>query len=148
MPLDFSNAVLISIFSIFENNSVIKETGKINTRSFKGKIEFKNVRFEYISNIEVLKGISFSVNPGETLAIVGPTGSGKTFTSLASALPFVLDKGNKIIYCVRTNSQQEQVIKELKEFNRLNVMTSPPPATPDLFIKLLLLILFELMIFI
>ena len=66
------------IFSILENNSAIKETGKINTRSFKGKIEFKNVRFEYISNIEVLKGISFSVNSGETLAIVGPTGSGKT----------------------------------------------------------------------
>ena len=39
-------------------------------------------------------------------------------------------------------------VKELKEFNRLNVMTSPPPAKPDLFIKLRLLILFELMIFI
>ena len=60
------------------------------------------------------------------VVIEAPTGSGKTFTSLASALPFVLDKGNKIIYCVRTNSQQEQVIRELKEFkksgNKLSVV--------------------------
>ena len=66
------------IFSIFENNSIINETGDIDTPSFKGKIEFNNVRFSYISNIEVLKGVSFLVRPGETLAIVGPTGSGKT----------------------------------------------------------------------
>jgi len=66
------------IFSIFENNSIINETGDIDTPSFKGKIEFNNVRFSYIANIEVLKGVSFLVKPGETLAIVGPTGSGKT----------------------------------------------------------------------
>tara|TARA_B100001113_G_scaffold325494_1_gene297819 strand:- start:398 stop:2167 length:1770 start_codon:yes stop_codon:yes gene_type:complete len=66
------------IFSIFENDSSIKETGNIDKTNFKGKIEFDNVKFSYVSNIEVLKGISFSVKPGETLAIVGPTGSGKT----------------------------------------------------------------------
>ena len=66
------------IFSIFENDSSIKETGNVDKTNFKGKIEFDNVRFSYVSNIEVLKGISFSVKPGETLAIVGPTGSGKT----------------------------------------------------------------------
>ena len=66
------------IFSIFENDSIINETGDIDEINFKGKIDFRNVRFSYISNIEVLKGISFSVKPGKTLAIVGPTGCGKT----------------------------------------------------------------------
>ncbi|MFL2628670.1 MAG: ABC transporter ATP-binding protein [Candidatus Marisimplicoccus sp.] len=66
------------IFSIFENDSSIKETGDIGKTNFKGKIEFNNVKFSYVSNIEVLKGVSFIVKPGETLAIVGPTGSGKT----------------------------------------------------------------------
>ena len=66
------------IFSIFENDSIINETGDIDKTNFKGKIDFRNVRFSYISNIEVLKGISFSVKPGKTLAIVGPTGCGKT----------------------------------------------------------------------
>ena len=66
------------IFSIFENNSSINEIGDIDKTDFEGKIEFKNVRFSYVSNTEVLKGVSFILNPGETLAIVGPTGSGKT----------------------------------------------------------------------
>jgi len=66
------------IFSIFENNSSINEIGDIDKANFEGKIEFKNVRFSYVSSTEVLKGVSFTLNPGETLAIVGPTGSGKT----------------------------------------------------------------------
>lgn len=45
---------------------------------FKGEIEFKNVWFAYDGQNWVLKGLSFRVRPGERLAIVGPTGSGKT----------------------------------------------------------------------
>lgn len=44
----------------------------------KGKIDFENVVFEYNPGVPVLKNVSFSVNPGETIAIVGHTGSGKT----------------------------------------------------------------------
>jgi ATP-binding cassette, subfamily B, multidrug efflux pump len=44
----------------------------------KGKIDFENVVFEYNPGVPVLKEVSFSVNPGETIAIVGHTGSGKT----------------------------------------------------------------------
>ena len=58
------------------------------------------------------------------VVIEAPTGSGKTFTSLASALPFVTKKNYKIIYCVRTNSQQKQVIRELKAFAKAGTKIS------------------------
>jgi len=47
-----------------------------------------------------------------------PTGSGKTFCSLAAALPFAIENNLRIIYCVRTNSQQRQVIHELRQFKK------------------------------
>ena len=43
-----------------------------------GKIEFKNLEFSYLPGEKVIKDMTLSVNPGETLAIVGPTGSGKS----------------------------------------------------------------------
>ncbi len=43
-----------------------------------GCIEFKNVSFSYDGKTDVLKNISFTVNPGETVALVGHTGSGKS----------------------------------------------------------------------
>lgn len=52
-----------------------------------GKIEFRNVVFEYLPAVPVLKDVSFTVQPGETLAIVGHTGSGKsTIISLLNRL--------------------------------------------------------------
>jgi len=58
--------------------------GKGLRKEIRGKVEFKNVWLAYNSGNWVLKDISFIVNPGETLAIVGPTGAGKT--SLISAI--------------------------------------------------------------
>jgi len=57
--------------------------------SVKGKIEFENVSFEYEPGKPVLNNVSFSVKPGQTVAILGPTGSGKS--SLAHLLPRLYD---------------------------------------------------------
>jgi len=66
----------------------------------------------------IIDTIESGIKAKNHLVFESPTGSGKTFTSLASTLPFVIDRDYRIIYCVRTNSQQEQVIQELKEFRK------------------------------
>ncbi len=66
------------VFNIIDTESSIDKSGTISAENLKGKIDFKNVYFSYIKNEEVLKGISFSVEKGQTVAIVGATGAGKS----------------------------------------------------------------------
>ncbi|WP_372801969.1 ABC transporter ATP-binding protein [Lutibacter sp.] len=66
------------VFEILDTQSQITKTGNVEATHFKGNISFKNVRFSYIKDEEVLKGISFNVKAGETIAIVGATGAGKS----------------------------------------------------------------------
>ena len=66
------------VFDILDTKSHIDDSGKLKLVQTKGAIEFKNVRFGYIEDEEVIRDISFTVNPGETVAIVGATGAGKS----------------------------------------------------------------------
>lgn len=66
------------VFSLLDMEEKIPNPGKIKPSRLLGKIEFEKVNFAYQEDDLVLKEISFTVEPGETLAIVGSTGSGKT----------------------------------------------------------------------
>ncbi|MFN4763783.1 ABC transporter ATP-binding protein [Gillisia sp. Q332] len=66
------------VFAILDTEASIKDEGKIEIDNLTGAIEFQDVRFGYDEAEEVLKGVSFKANAGETIAIVGSTGAGKT----------------------------------------------------------------------
>ncbi|SEL96726.1 ATP-binding cassette, subfamily B, MsbA [Aquimarina amphilecti] len=66
------------VFAVLDTHSKINDSGKIELQNIQGNIDFEDVLFSYIEGEEVLKGISFSVNAGETVAIVGATGAGKS----------------------------------------------------------------------
>jgi len=66
------------VFEIIDTEDQIQDTGKLEAPVFDGNITFKDVRFSYIEDEEVIKGIDLNVNSGETIAIVGSTGAGKS----------------------------------------------------------------------
>lgn len=67
------------ILKVMDNEEYAPEQNDVSGAEIEiGKIEFKNVSFSYDGKTEVLKDINFTVNPGETVALVGHTGSGKS----------------------------------------------------------------------
>ena len=66
------------VFAILETESQIEDKGTFIAQQMKGKIDLEQLHFSYIEGEEVLKGINLEVNPGETVAIVGATGAGKS----------------------------------------------------------------------
>jgi ATP-binding cassette, subfamily B, multidrug efflux pump len=66
------------IFKLIDTESKIIDAGKRSPAKLQGKIKFDNVEFAYQNEDWVLKGVSFDIEPGKTLAIVGATGAGKS----------------------------------------------------------------------
>ena len=67
------------VFELIDAESdIVDSEGAVAIERSKGEITFKDVSFEYIANNPVLKNVSFTAKPGQMIAVVGPTGVGKT----------------------------------------------------------------------
>ena len=82
------------VFKVIDTTSNIQDHGEGTIENIKGDLEFKDVKFSYVENEPVLKGVSFNVSAGDTIAIVGSTGAGKsTIVNLLNRL-YDIDSGN------------------------------------------------------
>ena len=85
------------VFKVLDNDDYIKDEGSYAPAAVKGKVEFDRVWFGYTEEHPVLKDINFTIQPGQTVAIVGHTGSGKsTIISLLNRLYEITEGAIKV----------------------------------------------------
>ncbi len=86
------------IFETIDEPVLVKDAeGAMEMPSIKGDVEFKNVTFSYEDGVEVLKKVSFKAEKGQTVAIVGPTGAGKTTIVNLLSRFYNVDSGEVLI---------------------------------------------------
>lgn len=111
------------VLGLMDEENAMPNTGKVKKDHFDGKIEFRDVRFAYDDKQEVLKRIDFKVNPGETVAIVGATGAGKsTIISLITRL-YDINSGKILIDDV-----------DLKDYELYNLRSHIGVVLQDVFL--------------
>lgn len=108
------------VFKILDEDQSLPDDGKDEIKEVKGEIEFDDVRFSYVEGSEVLKGVSFHAKPGETIAIVGATGAGKsTIINLLSRF-YDIDSGDikidgKSIYSLKMTNLRSHIAVVLQD---------------------------------
>ncbi|XP_028824899.1 ATP-binding cassette sub-family B member 6, mitochondrial [Denticeps clupeoides] len=97
-----------SMFKLFDEEQEVKDDVNAGNLLFQlGKVEFENVNFSYIEGKEILKDVSFTVLPGQTVALVGQTGSGKS-TIIRLLFRFYDVQGG----CIRIDGQDITKVKQ------------------------------------
>lgn len=83
------------IFAVLDDRNLITDASDAKEfTGFKDKIEFRNVHFSYDESREIIHGVSFEVRKGETVALVGPSGGGKSTLSELMERFYDTDKGD------------------------------------------------------
>ncbi len=133
------------VFKVIDTTSNIQDHGEDTIETIKGDLEFVDVKFSYVENEAVLKGVSFKVTAGDTIAIVGSTGAGKsTIVNLLNRL-YDIDSGkitidSKDIKTVALKSLRENIAVVLQDVflfadTILNNITLNNPAISELEVQ-------------
>lgn len=85
------------VFKVIDTVEIISECGTVSAKKIKGKLEFKNVWFAYKEENYVIKNISFTIDHGETVAIIGATGAGKSSIINLLSRFYEINKGQILI---------------------------------------------------
>lgn len=102
------------IFSVLDDKSTIENPKKpVKIHNFKGKIEFKNVWLAYEKDNWVLKDVSFTINPGETVAFVGATGAGKSSIINLITRFYDIQKGEILIDGINIKEYDKYELRKL-----------------------------------
>lgn len=89
------------------------KTEVIKKSDVKGKVEFKNVSFGYTKDKQIIKNFSFIAEPGQKIAIVGPTGAGKTTIVNLLMQFYSIDDGDILIDDISTKNMRRKDIRKL-----------------------------------
>ena len=100
------------VFKVIDTDEIISETGMVSAKNINGKVEFKNVWFAYKGDDFVIKGISFTIHQGETVAIIGATGAGKSSIINLLSRFYEINKGQILIDDITLS---EYKLNELRE---------------------------------
>ena len=84
-------------FALIDADPNVVQTGKLDVPALKGRIHFDNVHFQYVDNEPILTGFNLRVQPGETLALVGHTGAGKSSIAKLVARFYEFQQGSLLI---------------------------------------------------
>jgi ATP-binding cassette, subfamily B, multidrug efflux pump len=99
------------VFTLLDEKELEPIQGNSEATITKGKIEFKDVTFSYDGKRDVLKNISFAVNPGETVALVGHTGSGKSSIINLLMRFYEFEQGDITIDGVSTKAYSQEELR-------------------------------------
>ncbi|MFV0305654.1 MAG: ABC transporter ATP-binding protein [Moheibacter sp.] len=108
------------VFKILDQNETLPNQGKEILKNVKGEIQFENVTFSYVKDNPVINAISFHSTPGQTIAIVGATGAGKsTIINLLSRF-YDIDSGDikidgKSIYSIELSNLRNHIAVVLQD---------------------------------